>query len=169
VTCLGIDPSSRRIAVAALKDNGDIAHHVQIIPDLRGARRLHFIRRVIVESLQGYGQPAVVVVEIPWAPPTRKRKDGKTVQGGSSFVLLSIAGVLMEAAQEAFPGAVVLDMPTQSWKRDSVGRGNASIPEYVEHAQGLGMVGDDIDVAAALCMAQAGFESWARRTESEAA
>jgi Holliday junction resolvasome RuvABC endonuclease subunit len=155
VTCLGIDPSSRRIAVAALKDNGDIAHHVQVIPNLRGARRLHLIRRVMVESLQGYGNPSCVVVEIPW---------GRT----NSFVLHSIAGVLMEAAQEAFPHAVVLDMPTQVWKRESVGKGNASIPEYVAHAQGLGMVGDDIDVAAALCMAQAAFESWARRTEMAA-
>jgi Holliday junction resolvasome RuvABC endonuclease subunit len=91
------------------------------------------------------------------------------VQGGSSFVLLSIAGVLMEAAQEAFPGAVVLDMPTQSWKRDSVGHGNASKAEVLEHAHGLGLIGNDQDVADALAMAQAGFESWARRTESAAA
>lgn len=158
--CLGIDPSSKRLAFAALKDDGDIAHHVVVIPDeLRGAQRLHSIRRVTVESLQGYGMPVVIVVEIPWANPKA---------GGSSFVLLSIAGVLMEAAQEACPYAVVLDMPTQVWKRDSVGNGNASKADVLTHAQALGMVGTDQDVADALCMAQAGWGAWSRRTETAA-
>jgi Holliday junction resolvasome RuvABC endonuclease subunit len=156
-TCLGIDPSSVRIAVAALTDTGDIGHHVQIIPDgHKGARRLHLIRRVMLQSLQAYGRPEVVVVEIPW---------GRT----NSFVLHSIAGVLLEVAQEAFPCAVVIDMPTQVWKRDSVGPGNATKGQVLAHAHGLGLIGDDQDVADALLMAQAGFEAWATRTEREAA
>jgi hypothetical protein len=143
-TCLGIDPSSVRIAVGALTDTGDIGHHVQIIPDgHKGARRLHLIRRVMLDSLRAYGRPEVV--------------------------LHQIAGVLLEVAQEAFPCAVVIDMPTQVWKKWSVGPGNCSHSEYLAHAQGLGMEGKDLDVAAALCMAQAGFEAWATRTESAAA
>jgi Holliday junction resolvasome RuvABC endonuclease subunit len=156
-TCLGIDPSSVRIAVGALTDTGDIGHHVQIIPDgHKGARRLHLIRRVMLDSLRAYGRPEVVVVEVPWSPRP-------------SVVLHQIAGVLLEVAQEAFPCAVVIDMPTQVWKKWSVGPGNCSHSEYLAHAQGLGMEGKDLDVAAALCMAQAGFEAWATRTESAAA
>jgi Holliday junction resolvasome RuvABC endonuclease subunit len=156
-TCLGIDPSSRRIAVAAITDTGDIGHHVQIIPDgHKGARRLHLIRRVMLDSLRAYGRPEVVVVEVPWSPRP-------------SVVLHQISGVLLEVAQEAFPCAVVIDMPTQVWKRDSVGPGNASKAQVLAHAHGLGLIGNDQDVADALCMAQAGFEAWATRTESAAA
>lgn len=155
--CIGIDPSSKRIAVAALADDGDIDHHVRrIAPNLRGAQRLTAIRGGLVRDLiSRYDRPLVIVVEIPWANP----------KSGSSFVLMSIAGVLLEAAQNAHPDSVVIEMPTQVWKADSVGNGNASKAAVLEHAQALGMRGDDQDVADALCMAQAGWHAWGRHTE----
>ena len=149
MVALGIDPSSKRVAVAGLDENGSVSHQVFRIPDdLRGARRLRYIRILLEVELRQWTQVAVVVVEIPWA------------NSSSSFVLLSSAGVLMESAQAAHHGAVVLDLTTNSWKRDSVGKGNATKDEVMAHAFGLGLDVEDQDVADALCMAQAGWVRW---------
>lgn len=158
MNAIGIDPSTRRIAIAALTDKGRLKHRILSIPDTRGAQRLRAIRDATADALTAFSEVAVVVVEIPWANP----------KFGSSFALLSTAAVLMEAAQFAHPGAIVLDMPTQSWKTNSVGHGNASKLAVMEHAYGLGLSVADQDVADAICMAQAGWERWAFVTRTAA-
>jgi Holliday junction resolvasome RuvABC endonuclease subunit len=154
VIALGIDPGSRRTAVSGLTDAGAVTSRVLAIPaDLRGARRLVHARNVLAAHLAEHRDVAVVAVEIPW--------------GGarSSFVLLSLAGVILEAAQTAHPGAVVLELTTGEWKRETVGHGAATKEAVLEHAHGIGLVGDDQDAADALCMAQAAFERWTRALE----
>lgn len=164
MVALGIDPSTQKIAVAGLHESGDVSHQTFRVPaDLRGARRLRHIRILLEVELRQWSPVPVVVVEIPWANPKK---------GGSSFALLASAAVLMEAAQAAHHGAVVLDMPTQSWKSDSVGSGNASKEQVMAHALGLGYDGADQDVADALCMAQSGWVRWhhaVRATEARRA
>lgn len=153
---LGIDPSTAKVAVASLADTGAVDHDTYRIPsDVRGARRLRYIRQLLSVELRRFEQVAVIVVEIPWSPRSR----------GTSFSLMGSAAVLMEAAQCAHHGAVVLELPTQSWKADSVGNGNASKAEVMAHAIGLGLDVDDQDVADALCMAQAGWVAWHKATE----
>lgn len=147
---LGIDPSSRKIATVSLGEDGQITTRLLPVADERGARRLAFIRSALGVQLSQFKDVAVIVVEVPWANPKM----------GSSFVLLSTAGVIMETAQAVHPGAVVLDVPTSSWKLDSVGKGNASKAEVLEHAQARGLDGDDQDLADALCMAECGWYRW---------
>lgn len=149
---LGIDPSTKRVAVAGLHENGEVSHQVFRVPaDLRGARRLRYIRILLEVELRQWQHVQAVVVEIPWSNPK-----GPT----GNFALMSVTGVLMEAAQAAHHGAAIYDLPTQSWKKDSVGKGNASKTEVMTHAIGLGLDVDDQDVADALCMAQAGWVRW---------
>lgn len=148
---LGCDVSTKKLAFAGLREDGSITSHVlSLDPNRRGAHRLREARTTAWAVLDSYRLQEVcaVVVEIPWA-------------GSSpSFSLLGIAAVVMEAAQAALPGAVVLDAPTQVWKRESVGHGNASKGEVADHAAGLGYEGGDQDVADALCMAQAGWNKF---------
>lgn len=152
VNILGIDPSSKKVATSMLATDGSVDFRIAPVPPaLRGAHRLHWIRERMKVQLGAFTDVGMIVVEIPWAP-----------KASSSFVLLSIAGVLMEAAQAAQPGAVVMELPTASWKLRSVGHGNASKGECMEHAIGLGLDRDDQDLADALCMCQAGWEMWAQ-------
>ena len=156
---LGIDPSTQKIAVAGLDEDGSVSHQVFYVPgDVAGARRLRYIRQVLAVELRQWPTVPVIVVEIPWSPRSR----------GTSFSLLASAAVIMEAAQYAHHDAVVLDTPTASWKDDSIGDGRASKQDVMTHAIGLGLEVDDQDVADALCMAQAGWVRWhaaVRRSE----
>lgn len=155
---LGVDVSTKKIAFSTIDDDGRIVPNVHILlGDHRGARRLCEARRIARTQARRYSDLAVAVVEIPWA------------RSGSSFALLSIAAVCLEAVQAEHPGAVVLDLPTQSWKLDSVGRGNASKDECMAYAHGLGMMGADQDVADATCMAQAAWYRWSKAIRSAAA
>jgi Holliday junction resolvasome RuvABC endonuclease subunit len=148
---LGADVSTKKIALAALRDDGTFKLHNIAVIDARGARRLMQVRAAVRVAVMGrFPETAVAAVEIPWAA------------SASSFSLLAIAAVTLEAIQAAVPGAVVLDVPTQTWKKDSVGHGNASKADVLAHAQGLGYQGDDQDSADALCMAQGAWERWLR-------
>lgn len=149
---LGIDVSSRKLAIAGIRESGSITYHaIPIAAGTAGARRLREARDATWAVMGAYRDDgATVTVEIPWA----------SSKGGSSFVLLSIAAVALEASQAAIPGAVVMDVPTSSWKMESVGYGNASKDDVMRHAAGLGYAGADQDVADALCIAQCGMERW---------
>lgn len=151
MTALGIDPSTQKIAVSGLDESGEVSHQVFRVPDdVVGARRLRYIRTLLHVELKQWQDVAVIVVEIPWAPRAR----------GTSFALLASAAVLMESAQAAHHGAVVLDLQTAVWKELSIGRGGASKEDVMAHALGLGLEVDDQDAADALCMAQAGWVKW---------
>lgn len=153
LVCLGIDVSSTKIAVGAIREDGSIAYHAAALPLGAGARRLLTGLEATRAVLHPYrAVAAVIVVEIPWA------------SGASSFALLSMAGVAMAAAQQACPGAVVTDCPTPTWKLESVGRGNATKQDVMVHAHALGYTGVDQDVADALCMAQCGWVRWEHRS-----
>lgn len=159
---LGVDPSTKKIAVAGLTDRGETRSRIMPVGDITGARRLSVIREMTIAAVTTIAhnhEVAVIVVEIPWANPS----------SGSSFQLLASAGVILEASQHAHPGAVVLERPTQSWKKLSVGNGNASKTDCLDHAVALGWNGRDSDIADALCMAQAAWHEWHTATTKAAA
>jgi Holliday junction resolvasome RuvABC endonuclease subunit len=157
VISLGADVSTTKIALAAIDEHGAITTCCVPVEDARGARRLMQVRAAATAAIPGrFPEIAVAAVEIPWA------------KGASSFALLSVAAVTLEAIQDAAPGAVVLDVPTSVWKLDSVGHGNASKAEVMEHARGLGLEGDDQDLADALCLAQGVWERWHAATRPTA-
>lgn len=150
---LGVDVSTKRLAIAGLRADGSITSHaLSLDPNRRGAHRLREARTTAWAVLDGYRlqEACAVVVEIPWAA------------NKSSFALLSVAAVVLEAAQAALPGAVVMDVPTPTWKLETVGHGNATKAEVMGHVRGLGYEGEDQDVADALCMAQVAWNRWAK-------
>lgn len=155
---LGIDVSTTKLAIAGVREDGSLTWHaLPLNPDNRGARRLRAAREAGWAICDSYRKEAsAVVVEIPWA------------SGKSSFSLLAIAAVVMEAAQAAIPNAVVMDVPTPTWKLETVGHGNATKAEVMAHVRGLGYEGDDQDVADALAMAQCAGERWMRATKGAA-
>jgi hypothetical protein len=161
ITAIGIDPAvSKPTAIASLDGSGEIRTRLLNGHGNVGARRLHMIRSVALPILRTWSDVAVITVETPMA--VRGQQAGM-------ISLLQCQGVLLEAAQHAHPGAVVLDSPPPTWKKWSVGSGNASKAEYIAHAQGLGLDSDDEDLAAAVCLAQSGLERFLRETARQAA
>lgn len=141
LTGAGIDVSTSLIVLAGLDEHGDISHCcLALDTTLRGAHRFAAAREVMFSVPQL--NVDAVIVEIPWAG------------NSSSFALLGLAAIAAEAIQVCNPGAIVMDVPTSTWKLESVGHGNATKGEVMDHAKGLGYTGDSQDVADALCMAQ---------------
>lgn len=151
---VGVDVSTKKLAFAGISDNGDIVTNVEGIDDkLRGGQRLALARALAIvgfcvmeDEAEERGEAVGAVgVEIPWAP-----------KGRSSFSLLAVAGVTLEAASAFNLDAVVMEMTTGEWKRESVGHGNATKLEVMTHALNRGLpVNHDQDLADALCIAEA--------------
>lgn len=147
---VGVDVSTKKLAFAGISDDGQIHTAVRPIQDARGARRLNHVRAqtmaMTYDRIFDYKIEAVesVAVEIPWAGSR------------SSFALLSVAAVTLEAVQALCPYAVVMELTTGEWKRESVGHGNATKLEVMTHALNRGLpVNHDQDLADALCIAEA--------------
>lgn len=156
---IGIDVAiGKKIAIASLDEDGNLRTHLLPVPAGAGARRLTHIRKATRQAIKTrFATGCVVVVEIPWAPG-----------GQSNFELLAATGVVLEAAQDALAGAIVMEIPTARWKLHSVGQAVASKDKCIEHAQGLGYTGEDSDVADAVCMADCGWSLWAKHTKRAA-
>jgi hypothetical protein len=152
VRFLGIDPAAGKGVALAWIDDGGINHRLLDVSGEVGARRLGDIRRMVRAELVAMPPaflPACVVVEIPWSRPP-------------NFALIGSAAMCLEAAQDAAPGAVVMEVPTQNWKREAGLPGNAGKPAVMALAGRLGYRGDDQDVADALVMALVAQRRWER-------
>jgi hypothetical protein len=153
-SCCGIDVSSQKgIAFGWIDENGRVTHRkVHLDLTARGGRRLVQARLAChAIAVRQMGDTACGIIEIPWA------------SRDNSFVLLSLTGVVLEAVQAGAPHVAMMEVPTGQWKGWSVGRGNATAPEYQAHAKALGYDGNDEDIAAAVCMAQAAWNRYDRR------
>ncbi len=152
---LGVDIAvAKPIAIASLDDNGTI--HTRKVGRFQGngAQRLAAIRSALVVVFSEYREVQVIAVETPFSRH----------MNASLTALLQAQGVALEAAQAAHPGAVVVEPAPQQWKCGSVGK-NCSKPEYIAHAQGMGLDSGDEDLAAAVCLAQFGFLAWWREID----
>lgn len=159
-TAIGIDPATAKpVALATFDTEGNVTTRKLVLTGkANGALRLMVLRSTLLPVLKRLDDVAVIVVEAPFGP----QSEGLTN-------LVQCQGVLLECAQYAHPGAVVLDLNPGSWKKNSVGNGNASKAQYIEHAQGLGVDSDDEDLCAAACMAEAGLHLWLAEVERLAA
>lgn len=148
---LGIDVSTKKIAVAGIRSNGSVVTRaLELNPDHRGARRLVAARTTAYAALGGHaGEACIVVIEEPW-------------HRHNSAPLLGVAYVVIEAAQASCPGAVVMDVKPASWKKDVLGHGRAGKDDALEFAERYGYAGGDDDIADALCLAQLGWDRWNR-------
>lgn len=148
MVCLGMDPDSERVVIGGVDEHGFVSvGDYPIEKGHIGAHRLRLLRETARSNLRGWSGVAVIVVE-------------RQFKGN---VLPNIAGVLCEAAQSAHHGAVVVELWPAQWKKQSVGYGGASKEQYIAHAQSLGLESDDEDLAASVCMAQAGWREWGIR------
>lgn len=141
---IGVDVAAAKgVAVGVLR--GD-QPEVYTLPLFRGmgAPRLAAIRSWMLAAVPM--DTAAAVVELPFGPR-------------ASFVLPSVAAVCMEAIQSAAPDAVVLDMPTSSWRLACFGKGNASKQEAEAMAASMGVEATE-DEAEALCMALVARKRW---------
>jgi len=153
---VGIDVSTANLAFCGIANNGDITTRViPLDPSLRGGWRFSEAHRLAHIGLAQFSAVVAVGVEIPWAVRP-------------SFDLLGVAAVASMAAQERLPSAVVMEMTTGSWKKESVGFGNASKADVMAHAQSRGLLLDDQDLADALCIAECMVGRWDTRTEAAA-
>jgi Holliday junction resolvasome RuvABC endonuclease subunit len=157
---LGADVSTKRIALAALTHDGRVLTHICPLTDnLTGARRLTQARSAVAAAIDGRFPPvSAAAVEVPYF-------------GGSasSWALLSVAAITAEAIQAAAFGAVVLEVSAGTWKKETVGHGNATKEQAMQHARALGLEVDDQDLADALCCAELARERWWRDVEPQEA
>lgn len=155
---LGIDISTKKIAVAGIREDGSIVTKgFELDPKARGARRLVGARLTAYAALGEHDrEAAIIVVENP-----RTR--------GGDMGLLGTAFVVVEAAQAACTNVVVMDVYPASWKKAVLGYGRADKLDALRFAHGLGYVGGDDDIADALCIAQLGWMRWEQMTRDRAA
>lgn len=145
---IGIDPDSTAFVMVSMdEDGGVVTRRVPLVKTRDQAARLVNIRMMATFQLVAENDVAVITIEIPWGNPSNPH-------------LMAIHGVLQEAAKWTHPDAVVLATPTQSWKKDTVGRGNATKAEVMAHARARGLSESDQDLADALCMAESGWSRW---------
>lgn len=148
----GVDVSTKRVAIAAVPgDDTDAATTVVEFPaavrscgkgdtgDLYGVYTL--VRLAAVRFSWDY-PPTAIIVEKP---------AGKVV----TPVLWLTVGATITALQH-FPGLLVTTLPVGTWKRWSVGRGDASKADVAAWALETFGHEDDQDVADALGVAVAG-------------
>lgn len=148
---IGCDVSTRKIAVAGIREDGSlVTRALELDPNARGARRLVGARMVAYAAFAPHvAECCACVVENPLV----RRADMR---------LVGVACVVIEAAQSAMPGAVVMDVHVGTWKREVLGDGHGGAPksEVMAHARGLGYQGDDQDIADALALATCAWERW---------
>jgi Holliday junction resolvasome RuvABC endonuclease subunit len=145
---VGLDVSTRRIAIAAVTDEVRRVQVVELDARERGARRYMQARAAVRAAIEHKFRDATVFgVEVPFTPHQNQ-------------ALMGLAAVSLEAVQAAMPYAVVLDLNTGTWKKDTVGHGNATKDQVAAWALGLGYDGDDQDVCDAIGVAVCARERW---------
>lgn len=144
----GVDVSTRRIAIGAIDMTGAVHAVSRDVPqDRRGARRLVEVRRAAQTagwhlSQDFGGQPSAILVEDP------------TFGGRTNPPLIQAFGVVLEAMAFDYL-CPVLEIPVGTWKREALGKGNASKDDIWAEAMRLGIEPANQDEADAICIAVA--------------
>lgn len=140
---LGVDPSSQRVGLAAIHENGDLAvaslHARGDVAD-RFVELRASIRRWIV-PFADHGVWCVVI------------EDPATHQAGST--LRASLGVCLEAVRSALPNTAVHVLKSTEVKRIALGDGAGKKADLMVGARLLGYQGSSQDIADAVCCADA--------------
>jgi hypothetical protein len=162
---LGIDVSTRALAIAGIRDDDAtppgriVTSKLELDRKARGARRLVGARLAAHAALSGHATEAcVIAIEVPIVGGRANNKE-----------LLAVAYVVVEAAQAACPNAIVMDVPLSTWRKDVLGHGNADKAAALVYAMDLGYTDGDDDLAEALCVAEYGWGRWRAGTREQAA
>ena len=159
---LGIDVSTKRIAIAALPEPGtEFPFGVRVKYDVLELERgygaqLRSRARWATQDYIGRMFPGAAVALVEIARP--------------GYTLMALSASVAEAVCTAtHRGAIVLEEQPATWKVNSIGKGNARKPEIMEWVRDTyGYDGDDQDVADAVAMAHAGWVLWGKRMRSAA-
>lgn len=144
----GVDVSTKRVAIGAIDRTGAVHAVSRDVPqDRRGARRLVEVRRAAQAagwhlSQDFGGHPSAILVEDP------------TFGGRTNPPLIQAFGVVLEAMAFDYL-CPVLEIPVGTWKREAVGRGNATKEECWGAAVAVGGRPANQDEADAICVAAA--------------
>lgn len=144
----GVDVSTKRIAIASIDHEDKVwSDSVDVPAGLTGARRLVAVRRTAHMAGWRVGQlcaggPSAILVEDP------------TFGGRTNPPLIQAVGVTLEALAFDYV-CPVLEIPVGTWKKESVGRGNAQKGEVMEFALSLGADPKNQDEADAVGIAVA--------------
>lgn len=142
---IGIDPGSRCVGLAAIREDGKIRYQAfHTTGELQD--RFVQIRQHVRSWLSPLADEGVwnVVIEQPG-----------TRHGG--VALLGSFGVVLEATRSLLKDTVIHELPSASWKRLALGTGAATKAEVMEAAHRLGYPRSQNwqDIADALCIAKA--------------
>jgi len=140
---IGVDPSSQRVGLAALHENGDLAHH-QLHATGDVADRFVWLRAEIRGWLAPYADTGVMCAVI---------EDPATHQAGST--LRASLGVVLEATRSMLPNTAVHVLKSTQIKRLALGNGAGKKADLMAGARLLGYTGASQDVADAVCCADA--------------
>lgn len=147
-TALGVDVSTRRIAVGWVSSDGDVgAVSADVDPKLRGAQRLAEVRLAAWSAAAAAnlraGAPHLVVVE------------DANVGSATNKPLIQAVGVVLEALSD-YP-CPILELPIGTWKKLALGNGAAKKGAIWEGALAWGARPDNQDEADAVMIAVAGL------------
>lgn len=145
----GVDISTVRIAFAT---SSGVSASVEIPKRLKGVERLSVARTAVWHHCREFAvkhPPLCVWVERPTGARNRTHHSLTQMEGVVSEAVYASLKTLYNHPVSVFPIAVT------SWKKASVGHGNATIQEYCEWAESWAKPANE-DEAAALGVAVAG-------------
>lgn len=150
VICWGVDPSTKRVAIAASHDGqGIVVETRSFNPDLRRGQR-------VIEILRETRDHAQEMAE-HW-PPDRIYVEQPVVYGDRLEVELYFATGAVLAGLTSATGLDCEIVPPSSWKKLTTGRGNIKKHELPAAARALGYEGSRPDEADAWLIAIAGYK-----------
>jgi hypothetical protein len=146
---IGIDPSSKRIALAQLSPEAELKWSTVSLPQ-QSARAPRFAEafNLQVEFFERWPAPFVVFLEEPFVP--RDRREVPTH--------LLMYGVTLAAIGAAWGDVRLVEVQPNVWKSRAMGQGHGHCKphEYVRWAESVGYTGRIEDEAAAIGVAVGG-------------
>lgn len=154
---IGVDPSSVRVGLAAIHENGELRHQVlHATGDV--ADRFVWLRSEIRRWLTPYADMGVMCVVI---------EDPDMHLAGS--VVRASLGVVLEATRSMLPDTVVHVLKSTEVKRHALGNGAGKKADLMAGARLLGYAGSSQDAADAVCCADAARVLTAKNARKAAA
>lgn len=158
----GIDPSSKRIALATVEGDGSFAvDNVRLTENDDRVLRFADGYAEQVEFFKRFPAPAMVFLEEPFVPRDRRQIPTH----------LLMYGVTLAALGDVLGSVPVLEMTASQWKARAMGQGNGHAPKeaILAWAQSVGYGGRIQDEADALGIAIGGAQLYLSQERSRAA
>lgn len=151
----GIDPSSKRIALAVVEGDGSFAVSSRPLPSGEGWREMRFADSYaeqvdLFKAAFADGRPSIIFIEEPFVPRDRRQVPTHLLMYG---VTLAALGEVIAASQTP-----LVELTASQWKARALGQGNGHAPKeaVLRWAQQIGYEGRVQDEADAIGIAIGG-------------